>query len=252
MILTRRAAVYGSVLAVTIVAWILLTASGAVKPILLAAPLDVLGELGHLLSHPAKVLEPIGVTLAEATVALAVAAIAGVVTGFAIGPSELGVRAYEPLITTLSALPLVILYPVLAATLGIGSPSKVAIGALYGYFPVAIATLRAVHRVDRGLLTAARTMGARRIALATSVVLPAVSSPVIASMRVAMSLSLVTIIAAEFISGAAGVGYQLATASQGLDTPALFAWVVIAIALTVVVNIAFTMVTTLTSKGIER
>jgi ABC-type nitrate/sulfonate/bicarbonate transport system permease component len=84
------------------------------------------------------------------------------------------------------------------------------------------------------------------------VVLPATLSPLVVGMRVAMALALVTIIAAEFISGADGVGYELGTASQGLDTPNLFAWVVIACALTIGVNVIFTLTTNAVLKGIHR
>jgi ABC-type nitrate/sulfonate/bicarbonate transport system permease component len=41
-------------------------------------------------------------------------------------------------------VPLVVLYPVLAATLGIGSVSKVTLGGLYAFFPIAIAATRSV------------------------------------------------------------------------------------------------------------
>jgi NitT/TauT family transport system permease protein/taurine transport system permease protein len=244
--------VYVGVVAVVLIGWYLLTATGTVKPLLLAAPSTVFDRLGGLFAEPGRILEPVGVTLAETAAAFVIASVTGLVVGTIVGSSRLLLAAYEPLVTMISALPLVILYPVLAATLGVGWGSKVAIGALYGFFPIAISTMRAVARVDPILMSAARTMGGRGPTLVASVVVPAITPAVIASMRVAMSLSLVTIIAAEFISGAAGVGYQLAAASQGLDTPALFAWVVISVLLTIAVNVIFGLLTTAIRKGIER
>ncbi|WP_417563913.1 ABC transporter permease [Microbacterium sp.] len=252
MITLRRGATYVGVVAFVIVVWVALTTFGSIRPFLLASPSAVLSSLGRLMATPERILQPIGVTLAETGIAFAIATGAGVILGVVVGSSKLLVAAYEPMVTTLSALPLIILYPVLAATLGVGSPSKVAIGALYGFFPIAISTMRAVARVDTTLLTASRTMGGRGLGLVGSVMIPAISPAVIAAMRVAMSLSLVTIIAAEFISGAAGVGYQLAAASQGLDTPGLFSWVLIVVVLTIVVNILFALITTALRKGIER
>lgn len=252
MIAWRRPTVYVGVVAVVVALWFSLTATGAVKPLLLASPAKVVGKLGILFQDPGRVLAPIGVTLTETAIAVVTATIVGFVFGLVVGRSRLLFAAYEPLVTGLNALPLVILYPVLAATLGVGPVSKIVLGALYAFFPIAIATMRAVSQVDRELITAAQTMGAGPGLIARSVLMPAISGPVIAGLRVAVALALVTIIAAEFISGAAGIGYQLGAASQGLDTPSLFAWVLIAIAVTVLVNLVFAAITTAIRKGIER
>ena len=252
MIAWRRPTVYVGVIAVIVAAWAVLTISRAVKPLLLASIPDVGVALGQLFQQPAGVVGPIGLTLAEAGIALGLAVIAGVGLGLVIGASPLLRRAYEPLATGLAALPLVILYPVLAASLGVGPSSKIVLGALYAFFPLLIATMRAVGRVDEGLIASARAMGASRREIVLSVMMPAVSLPVIAASRVAWALALVTIIAAEFIAGANGVGYELAQASHLLNTPVLFAWVLLTVALTVLANLLFTLLTRLLLKGIER
>ena len=64
--------------------------------------------------------------------------------------------------------------------------------------------------------------------------------------------ALVTVIASEFIAGAAGIGYQLGTASQSLDSPGLFAWIVIACLVTVAVNLLFSLTTHVLQKGVTR
>ncbi len=248
----RRPTTYLAVVGVILITWELLTVTGAVKPILLATPSDVWGRLVFLFQSPQTIGEAVGVTLGELAVAFAIAVVVAVPVGALVGSSDLLRRAYTPLLTTLSALPLVILYPVLAATLGVGSDSKIALGALYAFFPVAISTAQAAGHVDRRLITASHAMGATSAQTTRSVVMPAIFVPVVASLRVSLALCLVTIIAAEFISGANGVGYQLAAASQGLDTPTLFAWVVIACLLTVLANVLFSLTTTALLKGIKR
>jgi ABC-type nitrate/sulfonate/bicarbonate transport system permease component len=247
-----RAFVYGAVLLVVVAAWFLLTATAVVKPILLASPADTWGALVALLREPNELVDAVTVTLGETLVAFLIAAAAAVPLGVLVGSSALMSRAQEPVLTSVGALPLVILYPAIAAIVGIGSSSKVVIGCLYAFFPMAIAALRAAATIDRRLVVAGAVMGASRTQLLSHVMLPAIAAPVIGSMRVAAGLALVTIIAGEFISGSEGVGYQLGVASQGLDTPGLFAWVTVACAVTIAVNGAFSVVTNTVQKGVTR
>jgi NitT/TauT family transport system permease protein len=248
----RRPLLYAGTLGFVLAVWELLSVTAAVQPLLLASPSDTWDQLRLLAGNGGTVWSALGVTVRETGTAFVVAVAIGVPLGLLAGASRIARAAYEPLLTSLNALPLVVLYPVLAATLGIGSGSKIALAALYAFFPVVIGTLRATGNVDGGLLAAARTMGATRSQRTFNVVAPTVFPPVLASMRVGLGLALVTTIAAEFISGAKGVGYQLGVTSQGLDTPGLFAWIVIACALTVVVNLVFTLCTIAARKGVYR
>lgn len=248
----RRPVLYAGTIALVLAVWELLSVTGAVQPLLLASPADTWDQLRALAGHGGTVWSAVGTTLRETATAFLVAVAVAVPVGLLVGASRVARAAYEPVLTSLNALPLVVLYPVLAATIGIGSGSKIALAALYAFFPVAIGTVRATGTVDDGLLAAARTMGASPSQRTVSVVAPTVFPAVLASMRVGLGLALVTTIAAEFISGAKGVGYQLGAASQGLDTPGLFAWIVIACALTVVVNLVFTLFTIAARKGVYR
>lgn len=252
MIDRRRLLAYLGVVVVVVLLWVLLSATGAVEPLLLASPSAAGAVLAQLAADPVTILDPVLVTVRETAIAFGIALVIAVPLGVAIGSSRVLRRAYEPLLTSVNALPLVILYPVLAATLGVGSWSKTVLGALYAFFPMVIASLRATAQVDRNLLVAAGAMGAGRRERITSVVAPSILAPLFSSMRVALGLALVTVIAAEFIAGAAGVGYQLGRSSQALDTPGLFAWIVIACLLTVCVNVLFSLVTAALQKGVYR
>ncbi len=210
---------------------------------LLASPAAAWTAFRQLAAEPLHILRPVGVTVRETALAFGLALLLAVPVGVAIGSSRTLRRAYEPLFTSVNALPLIILYPVLAATLGIGSGSKTALGLLYAFFPIVITSMRATAHVDRDLLVAAAAMGAKGGQRIRSVVAPSILAPLFASMRVALGLALVTVIAAEFISGSGGVGYELGAASQSLDTPGLFAWIIVACLLTICINLLFSVIT---------
>jgi len=232
--------------------WTLLTSLHWVEPLLLPSPGSTGTALWRVLEGGTASLEPVTATLGETAAAFSIAAVAALSLGGVTGSVAVLRRAYEPVLTGLSALPLVVLYPVLAATLGIGAGSKIALGALYAFFPVAIATMRATGSVDPRLTTAARAMGAGHARRLYGVVLPDVLSPVLSGLRVGLGLALVTVIAGEFISGAQGVGYELGMSSQMLDTPTLFAWILIACALTALVTAVFSLCSILVRKGVHR
>ena len=251
----RRARLYALTIVAVLAVWTALTSltsPGLVEPLLLPSPGSTGAALWQVLGGGTATLEPVLVTLGEAATAFALAGAVAVLLGVVTGSVPVLRQAYEPVATGLSALPLVVLYPVLAATLGIGAESKIALGGLYAFFPVVIATMRATGTVDRRLTAAARAMGAGRVRHLCSVVLPDVLSPVLASLRVGLGLALVTVIAGEFISGAQGVGYELGMSSQSLDTPTLFAWVIVACALTVLVNVLFSLCSLVVRKGVYR
>jgi ABC-type nitrate/sulfonate/bicarbonate transport system permease component len=244
--------VYVGTVAGVVLVWFGLSASGAVQPLLLASPADTWRALTVVMSAPDGIWPAVGTTVRETLTAFVIAAALALPVGVLVGSLSILRRAYEPIFTSLSIVPLVVLYPVLAATLGVGSGSKIALGGLYAFFPMVIATVRAAGNVDHRLLTAASAMGASRVQSLTRVVVPLILPPLLASMRVALGLALVTVIAGEFISGSDGVGFELGNASQLLDTPTLFAWVVVACLLTVVVNLGFTLFSNLARKGIYR
>ena len=250
--LRRRAVAYLAVPAVILIIWQLLTSLGAVPVLVLPSPRSVGAALHGILSDPAAVLASVARTVAEAGIAFAIAAVVGVTVGVAVGLSRVLRQTYEPLLANLNAIPLVILYPVLAALLGLGSASKVALGAMYAFFPIVIAAIRATGHVDRDLITAALAMGAGRRRVLVHVILPAISDPLISGLRAGLGLALVTVVAGEFIAGSAGLGYQLAASSEGFHAPVLFAWLLIIVVLILVLNACFTALTHLSQKGIHR
>jgi len=248
----RRAIAYVAVVAALGVVWELLTLLGVVPVLVLPAPRSVGQALTAILGDPSSVLAPITRTLAEAGVAFAIAAVLGVVLGVGLGLSRTLRQTYEPMLANLNAVPLVILYPVLAALLGLGFTSKVALGAMYAFFPIVIATVRATSHVDQNLITAARAMGAGRWRVLFHVILPAIADPVISGLRAGLGLALVTVVAGEFIAGSSGLGYQLAASSEGFHAPVLFAWLLIIVVLIILLNGCFTALTHLSQKGLHR
>lgn len=243
-----RVGIYTAVAAVALAIWWALSASGAVKSVLLPAPVEVWDSFRALLHEPGELLSAVSATLRPLLLAFAIAAPAGVAVGILVGRSALLRDAYEPLLANLNTVPVIVLYPLLAGLIGLGEVPAVVVGAFAAFFPIAIASVWAARDVHAVLLTAARSMGASGWSLLRSVSLPAAMPGVLNGLRTGLGLSFVTIIACQFISSTAGLGYQLAEASQAFRTPELFAWIVG----TLVVSAALIATWSLVQGQIER
>jgi len=219
-----------------LILWWLLTATGTVNAIVLPAPTAAWEALHGLLLHPADTLPALWTTLRSLIIAFAIAAPIGVALGVSVGRSALLREAYEPLLSNLNTVPVIVLYPLLAGLIGLGSAPQVLVGILACLMPVAIASTWAARDVDPTLVSAARSMGAGHWALVRAVSLPTALPGILTGLRTGLGLAFVTIIAGEFISSTEGIGYQLAQTSQAFRTPELFSWIVIALATSAVVN----------------
>ena len=80
----------------------------------------------------------IGVTTFEIVCALLIGGTLGAVCGVVVGGGSLLRRAYEPALHYLAPTPKIVFLPILIALCGVGPSSKIAMGALSCFFPLAL------------------------------------------------------------------------------------------------------------------
>src|SRR6195952_4583162 len=100
------------------------------------------GEYGHALA----------VTLYEVAISMVFACGGGILLGAIVGSLPRPRVLIMPMISSLYAVPLVILYPVFTVWLGIGSESKIAFAALYGFLPTMLSTAAGLQTTHPPLL----------------------------------------------------------------------------------------------------
>ena len=101
-----------------------------------------------LLRQRATSTRNLAVTLAEIGAALVIGGVAGVAAGIVLGANRFLSRAYEPLVYYLGPTPKIIFFPVMIMWFGVGCGSKIAMGALSCFFPIAISAAAGM-RADR-------------------------------------------------------------------------------------------------------
>lgn len=78
------------------------------------------------------------------------------------------------------------------------------VGAL---FPILLSTIHGVENLDRRLIYAAQTLGARQWHIFTEVILPGALPSIVTGLTIGMGISWFLVVTAEMISGRFGVGY---------------------------------------------
>lgn len=204
----------------------------------LSSTLKVLWQDGRIYGHA------LVVTLYEVALSMAIACGGGILAGAAVGGLARLRKLLLPVVSSLYAVPIVILYPVFTAWFGVGSESKIAFAGIYAFFPVMLSTAAGIQTIDPQFLLAARSMGATLPQQIARVIIPASLPTVFAGLRLGGALAIIGVVVSEMLTAAAGLGYLVTLNRTILDSQRVFA----AILLILLLSIAYY----LASRAIER
>ncbi|NIE62540.1 ABC transporter permease [Burkholderia sp. Ax-1719] len=214
----------GAVLPVLILAvWALVAHLRLVDANLLPAPGDVLNSaLDDLRSGALPV--PLAHTLARAGEGLAVGAATGLALGIALGAVAWVRRAFGPTLTALRQVAIFAWIPLLTAWAGLGDLSKVIFVALAAFFPVVLATSRAVEGLPPALVEVALTLRLNAWQRLRWLIVPAILPGVFAGLRLALVYAWLGAIGAEYLMpSGVGLGTYMIDAQQLFRTDRLLA-----------------------------
>jgi NitT/TauT family transport system permease protein/taurine transport system permease protein len=230
----RPATVRRLLVAAVLVLWEVVPRTGVIPELLLPS---LSRTVGALVADWDKYGAALLVTLYEVALAMLIACGAGILVGALVG----GVRALRdlllPVFSSLYAVPIVILYPIFTAWLGIGSAAKIAFAGVYGFFPVMLSTAAGIRTIDPQLLLAARAMGASVPQQIRRVVIPASIPTVLTGLRLGGALTIIGVVVAEMLTASAGIGYLVTSYRTVLDSPHVFAGVLMILVLSVLFDV---------------
>ena len=171
-----------------------------------------------------------GVTAREVVLGILVACAAGLLLAIAIHFSQAFRRAAYPLVIASQAVPVVILAPVLAFWLGFGILPKLVVVALVSFFSVVVTTLAGLASVDPEMLKLMRTFDSTRLRTFWHVELPAALPGVFTGAKIAVAVSVIGAVFAEWNGSNSGLGYLiLVSIPQLLSARAMAAVVILSL-----------------------
>jgi len=224
----RLFAVIGPIvlLAVILTTWHLSVLIFAIPQMILPAPLEVIEALWggfrdgifqkHLLVTGQEVVAGyvLGVTL-------------GITFGAAIALSRIAEILLYPYLLALQTMPKIALAPLMMIWVGFGIESKILITMIVAIFPVLVNVIVGLRSVEPDRIALIRSLKGGTWAEFRWVRLPSAAPFIFAGMKTAVVLSLLGAIAAEFVGAEAGLGYLMSQLMFQLDTPGVFAILII-------------------------
>jgi ABC-type nitrate/sulfonate/bicarbonate transport system permease component len=204
-------------------------------PLFVCPPSEAVLALRQIFADP-KIVYAIGTTVFEMLAAFAVAVGVGLLVGLAVGLHGFTKGAIMPIILLLYAIPQTTIMPLFVLGFGIGPEAKIAFGVTQGVFPVIVSTVAGVARLPRSLLRAAHSMGASRLQVLRTIVLPYMVPTFFTGMRLGMTAVLLGVLLAELYVSTAGLGFVTRHLAQSFSPPKLFALIGVLAAIAVTLN----------------
>ena len=167
------------------------------------------------------------VTLKEVLLGFLVAACGGFLLAVMIVYVPVLNRIMYPLIVASQTIPKIAIAPLLIVWFGFGLAPKIIVVFLIAFFPVVIASTVGLRAVDENMLYLVRSMGASGLQAFYKVRLVNAVPSIFSGLKIAITLAVVGAIVGEFVGADAGLGYLLLIANGQLDTPLMFAAVVV-------------------------
>jgi sulfonate transport system permease protein len=199
----------GAIVPVAILAiWWAISNSGTVPSYRLPSPQQVVLAAVDL-AERGQLYRDIAISTQRVLLGFAIGSLIGLVLGALVGLSRTFSVLLSPVIGALRAVPSLAWVPLLVLYLGIQEEPKVILIMIGAAFPVFTTLSIALRHVDPALVEMGRAFGLSRLALLTTVQLPAVLPALVSGLRLGLAQSWLFLVAAELLASAMGLGFLL-------------------------------------------
>jgi len=225
----RARYVYAALGAVFIVVvWQIL--STVMDPIIMASPVATAKALGHLAAGRTLWWQLL-ITLRRLVIGLAIGAVLGLALGVLAGLQPRVRSFFEPIRWVGMTMPAVVLAVLALLWLGLGDGPVTFLVALIVMPGMYVNTVAGILAVNSRLLEMGRIYHFPRRLLFAEVYLPGIASPVMAGLTLATGIAVRAVVLGEVLAATSGIGHAFSRAESFLNTPEVFAWVVVLLAL---------------------
>ncbi len=209
---------------VLLAAWAAFVKVFRVPAYVLPDPRDV---LVRLVTDWRPILDNTQSTLVEILAGMAIAIVTAIPLGLVIALSATMRRTLYPLLVFIQLIPKIAVAPLFLVWFGFGMESKILLTALMSWFPILQASISGFQMLEVRWLYLTRSMGASGWQTFRYLRFPGALPVVFSGLKTASAFATTAAVVAEFLGSNRGLGYQLLYASGVLDTPLIFAVLVV-------------------------
>lgn len=207
-------------IALVLILWQLLSATGIVPKFMLPSPTDVvmafINDLPLLMEHAEA-------TLTEAFLGLAIGTALGFVIAIIMDHFPIAFKSIYPMMVLTQTVPTVAIAPLLVLWLGYGLLPKVTLIVITTFFPITIGLLDGFHSVDQDAMNLLKAMGANKLQCFIHIKFPSALSHFFAGLKISVSYSVVGAVVSEWLGGFKGLGVYMTRVRKSYSFDKMFA-----------------------------
>lgn len=167
------------------------------------------------------------VTTQEILAGYALAVVVSIPLALAVAYSRFMEQAVYPVIVFLQIIPKIAIAPLFIIWFGFGFMPKLLLVFLLSFFPIVVSSIAGFKSADKDVMDFARTTGASGWTLFRKIRLPQALPHIFTGLKVGAALAATAAVVAEFVASDRGLGYLLLQYNGQLDTPMVFAIIVV-------------------------
>lgn len=211
--------------ALYLIVWFAITEQGfgLVRPIKFPSPgmvLDAAVRTSDL------ILADVLATMARVVVGFGLGTALGLGLGLWMAYNRRVLYFFEPLVESMRPVPVIAMIPFFLMWFGISEAAKLLLITLGVFAIVVVSTLEAVRNVPSIFIRAAETLGASKLQIFRTIIVPGIVPELVGPLRVAGALSFTLVVAAEFMGAQAGMGFRILEARRLFNTDVILLGVV--------------------------
>ncbi len=229
--------------------WELAAAIGWIDSFIFSQPTRILNT--YLSMAKDGLFEHIGVTVFETLTGFILGAFSGTILAILLWWSPFFAKVSEPYLVVLNSLPKIALGPIIIIIAGAGTKAIIVMALAISLIVTVLEMLSGFHHTDNELIRMSQTFGAKRWQVFFKVVFPYNISTLFNSLKVNIGLSLVGVIAGEFLVSKAGLGYLIVYGGQVFKLDLVMASVIILSAVAALMYEGVTLLQKLATRHIS-
>jgi NitT/TauT family transport system permease protein len=227
--------------AILITLWQWQATTGGMNAFLYGSPAGILAAL-QASAQDGSLWTDLTVTALETLAGFVIGNAIGVTLGLSLWYSRFISQVLNPFILALGSIPIIALAPITIIWFGTGFASKVAMSTLSVVVVSIIIAYKGALGVDPDQINLLRSLRATRSQIFRLLVVPASMTDIFAGLKLTVGFALVGAIVGEFMSSTQGLGHEIFKAGSLYAISAVFAELVVTVALALVLSAIVTRV----------